>query len=130
MKCSICNTEIKWLWFDSSRIFAQCPKNPYHLVFFIEPLLKKPLRKIILDREERLREKFSNTNTSIVFINQKEARTIAALGSRVDSPAVMEIVNATTKKDIEALREKYAPIIEMISEEIEHEPRIFKRRIK
>lgn len=126
MKCPVCGAETSGLlWFDGSRAFFQCLEYSNHLVFPIEvfTLSQEFLYKAVLERAEGIPE------TSIVFVDTKEAEIIAAMGSRVASLAIMKIVGDITEKDIKTLYNKYAATIETILKEIEHRERIFKRRM-
>jgi len=136
MKCPICGAEIKWFWFDGSRAFSQCPNDLYHLIFHIEPLLKKSLWKIVFEREKRIKEElipkfalsYPDIKPSIARIDPKEAKIIAAMGSRIASPIVMDIINSITIEDVEMLHRKYAMTILIIQAEMGYEERIFKRK--
>ena len=114
MKCPVCGAETSGLlWFDGSRAFFQCSEHSNHLILHAETF-KKLLSKRVFERAERIPE------SSTIFINSEEIEIIAAMGSRVASPTIMNIVNNITIENIEALYNKYIRIILIIQEEIEY----------
>ena len=116
MKCPVCGAKTSGLlWFDGSRAFFQCLKHSNHLFFPVEAftLSKELLYKAVFERAERISE------DSVIFVDPKKAKIIAAMGSRVASFDIMNIVGNLTEKDMKALR-KYAATIKIISEEIEN----------
>ncbi len=118
MECPVCGAKMSGLlWFDGSRAFFQCLENPNHLLLHVETLKTLPEKvTIVIDREERIRE----ANVSMVFIDSKEAKRIAAMGSRVASPAVMDIMSNITKKVIAILSDKYTESIVIVLLEIKY----------
>ena len=117
MKCPVCGAKTsRLLWFDGSRAFFQCLEHSNHLIFPIEVFIlpEELLYEAVFERTKRISE------VSTIFVNPEEAKTIAAMGSRVDSPAVMDIISNITKEDMEALYKKYAEITRIISEEIRY----------
>jgi len=116
MKCPVCGAKTSGLlWFDGSRAFFQCLKHSNHIFFPIEVfvLSEELLYEVVLERAEGISE------VSIIFVDPKKAKIIAAMGSRVASPDVMDIVGNLTEKDMGTLR-KYVATIKIISEEIEN----------
>ena len=117
MKCPVCGAKTSGLlWFDGSRAFFQCLKHSNHIVFPVEvfTLSEELLYEVVLERAKGIPE------DSIIFVDPKKAKIITAMGSRVDSPEIMDIVGNLTEKDIEELHSEYVATIETISREIKH----------